>query len=62
MLGGAPLILGTDVYAASRIFNAHQARWHNRAYQMAITGVRPANVTGQAGVMSCRDVRTGHLT
>lgn len=38
--------LGTGVYAASKIYNEHQAEWYNRAYGMSITGVRPANVTG----------------
>ena len=38
--------LGTSLYAASKIFNEHQADWYNRAFDMAITGVRPANITG----------------
>ena len=38
--------LGTSLYAVSKIFNEHQADWYNRAYDMAITGVRPANITG----------------
>lgn len=38
--------LGTGVYSACKIFNEHQADWYNRAYDMQITGVRPANVTG----------------
>ena len=38
--------LGTGIYAASKIFNEHQADWYNRAFDMAITGVRPANITG----------------
>ncbi len=38
--------LGTRLYAASKIYNEHQADWYNRAYEMAITGVRPANITG----------------
>ena len=38
--------LGTTLYAVSKIFNEHQADWYNRAYDMAITGVRPANITG----------------
>ena len=38
--------LGTRLYAVSKIFNEHQADWYNRAYDMAITGVRPANITG----------------
>ena len=40
------LRLGTSLYAVSKIFNEHQADWYNRAYEMAITGVRPANITG----------------
>ena len=40
------LRLGTSLYAVSKIFNEHQADWYNRAYDMAITGVRPANITG----------------
>ena len=38
--------LGTGIYAASKIFNEHQADWYNHAFDMAITGVRPANITG----------------
>ena len=37
--------LGTGVYAASKIYNEHQAEWYNRL-GMQITGIRPANVTG----------------
>jgi nucleoside-diphosphate-sugar epimerase len=40
------LRMGTGVYAVSKIYNEHQADWYNKAYGMAITGVRPANVTG----------------
>jgi nucleoside-diphosphate-sugar epimerase len=40
------LRMGTGVYAVSKIYNEHQAEWYNRAFGMAITGVRPANVTG----------------
>ncbi len=39
--------LGTTLYAVSKIYNEHQADWYNRAYEMAIAGVRPANITGQ---------------
>ena len=38
--------LGTSLYAVSKIYNEHQADWYNRAFDMAITGVRPANITG----------------
>ena len=38
--------LGTGIYAVSKTFNEHQADWYNRAFDMAITGVRPANITG----------------
>jgi nucleoside-diphosphate-sugar epimerase len=40
------LRLGTGVYSVSKIYNEHQAEWYNKAYGMAITGLRPANVTG----------------
>lgn len=40
------LRLGSGIYAASKIFNEHQADWYNRAYGMSITGIRPANITG----------------
>ncbi len=40
------LCLGTGIYAVSKRFNEHQADWYNRAYDMAITGIRPANITG----------------
>jgi nucleoside-diphosphate-sugar epimerase len=43
------------VYAASKIYNEHQAEWYNKAYQMAITGVRPANVTGPDKVRGSMD-------
>jgi len=49
------LRMGTGVYAASKVFNEHQAEWYNRAYQMAITGVRPANVTGPDKVRGSMD-------
>ncbi len=38
--------LGTSLYAVSKTFNEHQADWYNRAFGMAITGIRPANITG----------------
>lgn len=38
--------LGTSLYAVSKTFNEHQADWYNRAFDMQITGVRPANITG----------------
>lgn len=38
--------LGTSLYAVSKTFNEHQAGWYNRAFDMLITGVRPANITG----------------
>ena len=38
--------LGTSLYAVSKTYNEHQADWYNRAFEMAITGVRPANITG----------------
>ena len=49
------LRMGTGVYAASKIYNEHQAEWYNRAYQMQITGVRPANVTGPDKVRGSMD-------
>ncbi len=47
--------LGTGLYAASKIFNEHQAGWYNRAFDMAITGVRPANITGPDKVRGSMD-------
>lgn len=38
--------LGTTLYAVSKIYNEHQADWYNRAFDMEITGIRPANITG----------------
>jgi nucleoside-diphosphate-sugar epimerase len=49
------LRLGTGVYAASKIYNEHQAEWYNRAYGMQITGIRPANVTGPDKVRGSMD-------
>ena len=40
------LCLGRGIYSVSKRFNEHQADWYNRAYDMAITGIRPANITG----------------
>lgn len=40
------LRLASSLYGVSKIFNEHQADWYNRAYDMAITGIRPANITG----------------
>src|SRR5437667_4450094 len=37
---------GTSQYAVHKIFNEFQARQYSKNYQMSITGVRPANVTG----------------
>jgi nucleoside-diphosphate-sugar epimerase len=37
---------GTGLYAASKIYNEHQAEWYSSAYGMQITGLRPAHVTG----------------
>ena len=39
-------LYGTGLYAASKIYNEHQAEWFNSAYNMQIVGVRPAHVTG----------------
>jgi nucleoside-diphosphate-sugar epimerase len=49
------LRLGSGVYAASKIYNEHQAEWYNRAFGMQITGVRPANVTGPDKVRGSMD-------
>jgi len=35
-----------SLYGVCKAFNERQADWYNKAYQMSITGVRPANVTG----------------
>ncbi len=37
---------GRGLYAASKIYNEHQAEWYTAAYGMRITGVRAAYVTG----------------
>ena len=37
---------GTSQYAVHKTFNEFQARKYIKNYQMSITGVRPANVTG----------------
>jgi nucleoside-diphosphate-sugar epimerase len=49
------LRMGNGVYAVSKIYNEHQAEWYNRAFGMAITGVRPANVTGPDKVRGSMD-------
>lgn len=49
------LRMGNGVYAVSKIYNEHQAEWYNRAFQMQITGVRPANVTGPDKVRGSMD-------
>ncbi len=47
--------LGVRLYAVSKIYNEHQADWYNDAYDMAITGVRPANITGPDKVRGSTD-------
>jgi nucleoside-diphosphate-sugar epimerase len=47
--------MGTGVYAASKIYNEHQAEWYNKAFDMRITGIRPANVTGPDKVRGSMD-------
>ena len=47
--------LGTSLYGVSKIFNEHQADWYNRAFDMAITGIRPANITGPDKVRGSMD-------
>ena len=37
---------GSGLYAASKIYNEHQAEWYSAAYGMEITGLRAAHVTG----------------
>jgi nucleoside-diphosphate-sugar epimerase len=37
---------GTGLYAASKIFNEHQAEWYSTAFGMKISGLRAAHVTG----------------
>lgn len=49
------LMMGSGIYAVSKIYNEHQAQWYNRAYGMSITGVRPANVTGPDKVRGSMD-------
>ena len=39
-------MFGTNQYATHKIFNEFQAKMYIDNYDMAITGVRPANVTG----------------
>jgi nucleoside-diphosphate-sugar epimerase len=45
---------GNNQYAMHKIFNEWQARDYIDKYGMSITGVRPANVTGPAGVKGTR--------
>jgi nucleoside-diphosphate-sugar epimerase len=47
--------MGSGVYSASKIFNEHQAEWYNKAFDMQITGIRPANVTGPDKVRGSMD-------
>ncbi|HEY7467397.1 MAG TPA: NAD(P)-dependent oxidoreductase, partial [Dehalococcoidia bacterium] len=47
--------MGSGVYAASKVFNEHQAEWYNKAFDMQITGIRPANVTGPDKVRGSMD-------
>lgn len=49
------LTRGTALYAVSKVFNEHQANWYNAAYDMQITGIRPANVTGPDKVRGSMD-------
>jgi nucleoside-diphosphate-sugar epimerase len=45
---------GNNQYAMHKIFNEWQVRDYIDKYGMSITGVRPANVTGPAGVKGTR--------
>jgi nucleoside-diphosphate-sugar epimerase len=47
--------MGSGVYAASKVFNEHQAEWYNKAFDMQITGIRPSNVTGPDKVRGSMD-------
>ncbi len=47
--------MGSGVYAASKIYNEHQAEWFNSAYNMEIVGIRPSNVTGPDKVRGSMD-------
>src|SRR6185436_11278116 len=49
------LRMGQGVYSVSKIYNEHQAEWYNRRYEMQITGVRPANVTGPDKIRGSMD-------
>jgi nucleoside-diphosphate-sugar epimerase len=42
----ADFLHGRGLYAASKIYNEHQAEWYSAAYGMQITGLRAAHVTG----------------
>jgi len=46
---------GSGLYAASKIYNEHQAEWYSAAYGMQITGLRPAHVTGWDKVRGSTD-------
>ena len=49
------LRMGQGVYSVSKIYNEHQAEWYNRRYEMQITGIRPANVTGPDKIRGSMD-------
>ena len=51
----ADLRLGSGVYAASKVYNEHQAEWYAAAYDMSITGLRAAHVTGWDKVRGSTD-------
>ncbi len=46
---------GKGLYAASKIYNEHQAEWYSAAYDMQITGLRAAHVTGWDKVRGSTD-------
>ena len=46
---------GSGLYAASKIYNEHQAEWYSAAYGMQITGLRAAHVTGWDKVRGSTD-------
>ena len=46
---------GTSQYAVHKIFNEYQAEQYIRNYDMSITGIRPANVTGPDKVRGSTD-------
>lgn len=47
---------GVGVYQISKIYNEHQAKWFNSAFNMEIVGIRAANIIGARKIVGSVDM------